>query len=256
MIQLLKVELKKITNYRTFWVFITLYAVTLGILALNLRNVFVKDGVNLDNMPILKFPDVWHTATYIAGFFNIILAIFVIISITNEYEFRTIRQNIIDGWSRRDFLIAKLWPIFLLSIGAAMYVFLITYGIGLSNSEDTSFAVSMHNSEFIFAFMFQSFIYLCFAFLLGLLFKKPGIAIGVLLLYSAVIEPLLGFNLPGYIGNYLPVSSIRNIIELPFLKYGVSNAQKFISAQSLIVPGCYGIIFILIASLVLKKKDL
>lgn len=256
MIQLFKVELKKIINYKTFWVFTTLYIVTLGVLALNLKNVFVEDGINLDKIPVLKFPDVWHTVTYIASFFNIILAIFVIISITNEYEFRTIRQNIIDGWSRQNFLISKLGPILFLSIGASLYIFLITYAVGFSNSQDSSFAASMKNSEFILGFMLQSFVYLSFAFLLGLLFKKPGIAIGILLLYSVVIEPLLDFNLPSYISSYLPISATRKIIQLPFLKYGVTNAQKFISFQSLIVPICYGIIFILIASSVLKRRDL
>lgn len=256
MIQLFKVELKKIVNYKTFWVFLTLYIITLGVLALNLKSIFVEDGINLDKIPVLKFPDVWHTITYIASFFNLILAIFVIVSITNEYEFRTIRQNIIDGWSRHDFLISKLGPILFLSIGASLFIFLITYGVGLSNSGDSPFPATMKNSEFILGFMLQSFVYLSFAFLLGLIFKKAGIAIGILLLYSVIIEPLFGFNLPSYISYYMPISAIRNIIQLPFLKYGVTNAQKFISVQSLIVPICYEIIFIFIAYSVLKKRDL
>ena len=40
-------------------------------------------------------------------FQGIVLAIMVVISITNEYTYRTLRQNIIDGLSRWEFLLIK-----------------------------------------------------------------------------------------------------------------------------------------------------
>ena len=54
------------------------------------------------------FPEVWKTTAYFSSFFVFIPAIVIIMLITNEYTYKTQRQNIIDGWSRAEFITAKL----------------------------------------------------------------------------------------------------------------------------------------------------
>ena len=71
------------------------------------------DEVDILRVPLYHFPDIWQNLTYISTYFQPILAIIVIISLTNEFSFKTIRQNIIDGFDRKDFLVSKLLSIFI-----------------------------------------------------------------------------------------------------------------------------------------------
>ena len=85
--------------------------------------ISLKDLAEMNNIPIYQFPDIWHNITYVAGFLKFILAIYMIISITNEMTYDTLRQNIMNGLSRVDFIISKLVLVFLLSVGSTLFVF-------------------------------------------------------------------------------------------------------------------------------------
>src|SRR5689334_11785139 len=118
MIQLLKIEWLKIRRYRAFWVlagaFIVLFPLTFYFVAhkymeaINQRN----DEANMLNSIMgapFVFPKVWHSASWFGGLFIIILGMLFILLITNEVQYRTHRQNIIDGWSRTEFIVAKFY---------------------------------------------------------------------------------------------------------------------------------------------------
>jgi len=109
MLHLLKIELKKMTSYRTFWVVCGLYFITIGFSTASGME-FLKwlasfidgfgENLNIDRIPLYHFPDVWLNLVWWSGLFKVLLGIMVVISITNEYSYRTVRQNIIDGLSR------------------------------------------------------------------------------------------------------------------------------------------------------------
>src|SRR5688572_6247356 len=105
MLHLLRIDLKKLTNYRTFWVVGGLYFLILGFGAasgmefLKLLSRLIEgfgQEININRIPLYHFPDVWLNLIWHCGLLKIILAIMVVISVTNEYTYRTIRQNIID----------------------------------------------------------------------------------------------------------------------------------------------------------------
>ena len=119
--RIVRIELLKIKSYSTFWVLTSLYfliLVTIFFSGKFFLDFLASKGESLGNIvdpsriPIYDFPDVWHNLTYVAGFLKFILAIYVIISITNEINYGTIRQNIMNGLSRWDFLISKLVLVF------------------------------------------------------------------------------------------------------------------------------------------------
>ena len=116
MIKLLKIDFKKLRHYRTFWILSILYFTTMGLVTSSGME-FLKwlkskgadfDEVDILRVPLYHFPDIWQNLTYISTFFQPVLAIIVIISLTNEFSYKTIRQNIIDGFDRKDFLISTL----------------------------------------------------------------------------------------------------------------------------------------------------
>ena len=41
--------------------------------------------------------------------------------ISNEYTFKTHRQNIIDGWSRKQFITSKLMDVLIISLIVTLY---------------------------------------------------------------------------------------------------------------------------------------
>ena len=102
MLYLLKVDLKKLTSYRTFWIVCGLYFFTLGMTTatgMEFLKWLVSMGaefgadIKVTRIPLYHFPDVWQNITFISGFFKAILAFMVVISITNEFSYRTVRQN-------------------------------------------------------------------------------------------------------------------------------------------------------------------
>ena len=88
------------------------------------RALFALNGFDPLRVPILYFPDIWQNITYVYTFLKIFIAILVIISVSNEFTYKTIRQNVIDGMDRMEFLISKLTTILLLSLYSTLLVFL------------------------------------------------------------------------------------------------------------------------------------
>src|SRR5688572_27661458 len=124
MSSLIKTEWLKIKKYPAFWWM-------LGIVALSYPGmnyaIYVngyKDQLTDDTMgPILQmlpnpftFPDVWQTVAFISSLFVFLPSIVIIMFITNEYTYKTSRQNIIDGWSRNNFMLSKLIDVVIISV--------------------------------------------------------------------------------------------------------------------------------------------
>ena len=115
MTRLFEIEWLKLKNYRVFWILIIMYFTGLIIVlssGMFLMQFFKNQGAEFSGIdptiiPLYDFPDVWQNMTYVATFFKIILAFIVIISVTNEISYRTMRQNVIDGMSKWEFLKSK-----------------------------------------------------------------------------------------------------------------------------------------------------
>src|SRR5579872_5368963 len=140
MLHLLKIDLKKLTSYRTFWVVCGLYFTTLAAVTASgmefLKWIAGKGAefganININRIPLYHFPDVWQNLVFVSGVFKIVLAIMVVISITNEYQYRTIRQNVIDGLSRWEFLQSKILTNMMLSLISVAMVFVVALITGM-----------------------------------------------------------------------------------------------------------------------------
>src|SRR5690606_33321147 len=77
---------------------------------------------DLQEVGLFAFPDVWHNITYVAGFLKFILALIIIIDVTNDYTFRTNRQHIIDGLSYVEYTATKVILIFWLAIVSTLLI--------------------------------------------------------------------------------------------------------------------------------------
>lgn len=267
MIHLLKIDLKKLTSYRTFWVICGLYFLTLGFTTasgMEFLKWLVSKGaefgtsININRIPLYHFPDVWQNLTYISGFFKIVLAFMVVISVTNEFTYRTVRQNIIDGMSRTEFLFSKILTNILLSLMSVAMVFLIALVAGLIYSPVVELADIVDYLQFFLAYFIEVFAFLSYALMLGLLIQRSGLTI-VILFLSHMIEAIVKANiddqLPGLI-QFFPMESISNLIKMPFARYVFQEIQDYVSMTAVAIALVWTFLFNYFGYLKLKKADL
>jgi ABC-type transport system involved in multi-copper enzyme maturation permease subunit len=264
--RLLKLEWIKIRSNATFWVLaglhigIVLLVVLSGkafIRSLSVNGNTLKDLVDKTNIPIYEFPDIWHNLTYVAGYLKFILAIYVIISITNEITYDTLRQNIMNGLSRAEFIMSKLMLIFLLAAGSALFVFLTGLTVGLLSTTNPDLHEVIRYSGFVPAYFLQLSAYLIFALLTGLLIKRTGLAMGLMFLYTLIIEPVIALRINNdMIKGLLPLKSISNLIHMPFGRYLLREVQDYVSFREIVIVIAYTALFIFLINLLLKKRDL
>lgn len=167
------------------------------------------------------FPKVWQATSDVSSFLLVIAGLIMIISVSNEYSFKTHRQNIIDGLSRTQFIMVKLVDGVIISIVSTIWVILIGFFFGLFEGHTS---ISFDNFYFVFYFFLQALSYCWLAVLLGLLFKRSGIAIGVFFLYTVILENALAAILDHAVpsssflqgsGNYLPIQSSDELMPFP-----------------------------------------
>lgn len=267
MIKLFKIDFKKIRGSKVFWILTGLYALLIILFFFGVQGFLddladeanKKSPIPLPGLSAYSLPDIWHNLVYIAGYFKMFLGVVVIILITSEYSYKTIRQNIISGMSRWDFLKSKLITIAVITFGATLLVFIIGTILGLIHTEDVSAGVFFGKMEFLLAYYLEMFAFLCLAFLIGMLVKRSGFAIGLLLLYFYIVEPVARYYLPDYIGDYMPKYVIGTMIDIPNTSimrlFGVSF-QDYISLLDVGLVVAYTALFIGLSYLIIKKRDL
>ena len=103
MLSLIKIEWLKIKKYPAFWWMLGIVALTYpGVNAMfyygYLEATTGKEVTNNIAKMLLgnpfAFPETWHSVAYFSSFFILLPSILVIMLVTNEYTFRTHRQNI------------------------------------------------------------------------------------------------------------------------------------------------------------------
>jgi ABC-2 type transport system permease protein len=226
----------KVKNYRTFWI---LLAITvLSIPAFNymlynlMKNSFPKvKGRTPQGAPLTSplgspfaFPDAWQTVSWNATLLFLIPAILIITLITNEYTYKTHRQNIIDGFSRRQWITIKMVEVLLLSILCTIVVALTAIGFGTLGNKLEAGQSMWEQSRFIGFYFVQMISYSMIAFLLATLIRRAGLAIGAFLMYMLVENIIVGIFRINKINaaDYLPEEVTDRLIPQPYLKVIVS----------------------------------
>jgi ABC-2 type transport system permease protein len=227
MTNLLYTEWLKIRKYRAFW-WMT------GIIALSYpginyifytvyQEMMNKGDASSQLVKMLvgnpfTFPGVWHTVAYASSLFTFIPAVAVIMFITNEYTFKTQRQNIIDGWSRRQFMTAKLMDVLMITVLVVLMYLTVALIIGTVSQSDGASAGSWENSKYIGLFALQTFSQLSIAFLFAFLARKAFIALGAFLFYSIILEPMASSYLRHKMndeGRFFPLEISDRLVPVP-----------------------------------------
>lgn len=274
MIRLLNLELQKLLLNRTskILIFTSFILPFFVILLSSLKiNVFGFFTLELGELGIFNFPIIWHLTTFFASQFKFFFAIVVVSMIGNEYSNKTIKQNLIDGLSKKEFILSKFYTIVFFSLVSTVLISLISLSIGLYYSSYNEVAIIFRETEFIVAYFVKLVGFFSLCLLFGMLLKRSAFALAflfILYIFEWIIFGLLTWkfdlNLAEKIQNFFPLKSMYKLIDQPFQRIAMT---KFPDKQTLsydyavhwyeiaIVLG-WTALFVYLSYRLLKKRDL
>jgi len=227
MLNLFKIEWLKIRTYRTFWVlfagFLVFFPAGFYLMAYkymermgNTKSVEEKLLKALLDAPFV-FPKVWHAAAWTGGMFFVMIGMLFILLITNEVQYRTHRQNIIDGWSRMDFLMAKFSILIFFVAVSTLLVFIMGLVVGAVFSPSTG--KMFEGVRYVGYFAIMATLYMMLAFLVAILIKRTGLSIIIYFAIVCIIDNILWlvFTLrESQLGYYMPLEAVDSLVPNPF----------------------------------------
>lgn len=186
----------------------------------------------ITNNAIFSFPHVWKYTTYSASFFNVLMGVTVVIITCNELQFKTMRQNVIEGLSKREVILGKFLIIMLLSVLVTLYTFLVALIMGgIYSGFDNSF----NGIDKIWPYLLQTLGYFSFAFLFALIVKRPALSIVFFIIYFP-IETIVGAFLPGGLYQFFPLKVWADLTPLPFFDQILEQREQAENREIWILP--------------------
>lgn len=276
--RLLSIELQKIWLNKASRVLTLTYFILLSFIAL-IASIKFDLGVfkfHLAEMGIFNFPFIWHFNTYIAAILKFFLAIVIVSMMANEYSYGTLKQNLIDGMSKKELVLSKFLTVIVFALASTVFVFVMSLILGLCFSSYTEVSIIFSDLEYIVAFFVKLTGFFSLCLFLGILVKRSAFAIGFLLVLSiaeGIANGILTFKIfpdspiAGYITQFFPLEAMSNLIVEPFSRLslvktignqiGVENTKDYgVTFTAILIVLAWVIILNFLSFKILKKRDL
>jgi ABC-type transport system involved in multi-copper enzyme maturation permease subunit len=275
MLRLIKLELQKLWLNKVSRVLIFVSFIlpfTVLVLSSIKINFFGFFTLELGELGIFNFPIIWHITTFFASYFKFFFAIVVVSMIGNEYSNKTLKQNLIDGLSKKEFILSKFYTIVFFSFCATVLIGLATFLIGLYYSSYTEATIIFREIEFLLAYFVKlvGFFSLCLFF--GMLLKRSAFALGFLvilyifewLVFWGAYEAFGSADTAFKVKNFMPLESMYKLIDQPIQRIVMTKFPEKTDIaydyavhwyEILIVLG-WTAVFIFLSYRLLKKRDL
>ena len=276
--RLLSIELQKIWMNKASKVLTLCYFILLSFIALIASIKFEIGAIKLHfaEMGIFNFPFIWHFNTYIAAWLKFFLAIVIVSMMANEYSYGTLKQNLIDGMSKKEFILSKFLTIVVFALCSTLFVFILSIVLGYSFSSYTEPSIVFSDLEYIVAFFVKLVGFFSFCLFLGILVKRSAFAIGFLLVWSiieSITKGLLVFyifpenKIADNITQFFPLESMSNLIIEPFTRLnviknigtqlGVDDIKDYgVPFSAIVIVLAWSFIFMFLSHKLLKNRDL
>ncbi len=276
MLRLLTIEYHKLKHSRTSRVLIIGYFILLSAIALLASIKFNIFGAEfrLADQGIFNFPYIWHFNTFMAAILKFFLAVVIVSMTANEYSNRTLKQNLIDGLSKEEFILSKFITVIVFAAISTVFIFILNLILGFSFSDFNEASIVFTGLEFLFGFFLKLVAFFSFCLFLGILIKRSAFALGFLLFWW-IFEWIIWLGtayvatkeIAWQVWNFLPLGSMWNLINEPFTRLEiVQTAANQLQTEMVMDYGvewyeiaivCVWIfIFIHSSFLLLKKRDL
>ena len=278
MLRLLSIELHKLKYNKSAKVISIVYFILITFIALiaSIEFKFGDFNFRIADQGIFNFPFIWHFNTWIASILKLFLAIVIVAMMANEYSNRTLKQNLIDGLSKKEFVISKFLTVVLFSVVSTLFVFIVSLMLGLVFSDYNEFGIIFSDTEYLLAYFINLIGFFSFCLFIGILVKRSAFALGFLLIWSIIEGIIYGFlkwemfrntNLADSIMQLFPLASMSNLIKEPFSRLGAVQSAasqlgevldkdysvQFITVLIVLIWTC---LFVYGSYAILKKRDL
>ncbi len=277
MIRLLQIEFIKLWNNRASKILIISYFVLLTSIALVAAIKFDIGPIqfHLAEQGIFNFPYIWHFNTFITAFFKLFLAIVIVSMMANEYSNKTIKQNLIDGLSKKEFILSKFLTVVSFALISVIFVFVVSLILGLIYSDYNELSIIFSDLEYLLAFFLKLVGFFSFCLFLGILVKRSAFALGFLILwqvFEGFVRGMLRWQVmdgenTDRIMAFFPLNSMWNLIKEPFSRLGaVQSVANQIGEEislnyqvhwyEMLIVLSWTVIFIYLSYALLRKRDL
>ena len=276
--RLLAIELQKIWKNRASRVLTISYFILLSFIAL-IASIKFDIGFlkfHLAEMGIFNFPFIWHFNTYVAAILKLFLAIVIVSMMANEYSYGTLKQNLIDGMSKKEFILSKFLTVVLFAATSTVFVFFMSLILGLYFSSYNEVSIIFSGLEYILAYFIKLVGFFSFCLFLGILVKRSAFALGFLMVWNimeGIAKGILSFklfpegNVSAYISQFFPLEAMSNLIVEPITRLsaiesigtqmGIENIKDYsVHWYSILIVLAWTVIFMLMSYKLLEKRDL
>jgi hypothetical protein len=277
--RLLSIELQKIWLSRSSRILSIAYFFILSFIAL-IASIKFNIGsfqLHIADQGIFNFPYIWHFNTYIAAILKFFLAIVIVSMMANEYSYGTLKQNLIDGMSKQEFVLSKFLTVVVFAAASTLFVFVMSLILGYSFSSYTEISIVFSDLEYLLAYFVKLLGFFSFCLFLGILVKRSAFAIGFLFVWNileGITKGILNFKVfpegktADNIMQFFPLESMGNLIVEPFSRLSViKNIQTAIGGagngkdyrvhfSSILIVLAWTAIFVFLSYKLLKKRDL
>lgn len=278
MLRLLNIEFQKLRYSRASKVLVIIYFALLTSIALIAAIKFDIGPVqfHLAEMGIFNFPYIWHFNTFVASILKFFLLLVIVSMMANEYTDRTLKQNLIDGLSKKEFILSKFYTVIVFALISTVFVFITSLILGYVYSDYDEFSIVFSDLEYLLAFFVKLIGFFSFGLFMGILIKRSAFAVGALLVWFIGESMLKGYlywkfqddtSVVSQIMQFFPLESLSNLIKEPFTRL---NAVQSIAKQvgedlskdfsvhwyQIVIVLVWTVIFIYSSYRILKKRDL
>jgi ABC-2 type transport system permease protein len=198
MLTLLKIEWLKVKKYKPFWFILGFLLLLAPLATIGCGEMFraaleqlFKEKQIIERVPNpFDFKNVFLTSAWINNGLNIAWGMLLILMVGNEFQNKTIRQNVIDGQNRNDIITSKLLLEIIYSFISAVLSVLSGVIAGLIYSR-TSFEFDLNIFKTFGIAFFAAFMQMTFALLFAFFIKRPALSVILYLGYTIFVENLL-----------------------------------------------------------------
>ena len=234
---------------------------------------------HLADMGIFNFPYIWHFNTFMASLFKFFLLLVIVSMISNEYSYKTLKQNLIDGLSKKEFILSKFYTVIVLAGISTLFVFIVSLVLGFIYSDYNELTIITSDLEYLVGFFIKLVGFFSFGLFFGFLVKRSAFAVGAMFVWLILESILKGFLFYAFRGSesisdhvdqimrFLPFESMSNLIKEPFTRLGAVrsvatsvgeqiNKSYDVEFLNIIIVVAWTCIFIYGSYAMLKKRDL
>ncbi|WP_435254503.1 ABC transporter permease [Tenacibaculum sp. A30] len=282
MLRLLNIELHKLKYNRASKVLSIIYFALLTSIALIAAIKFDIGPIkfHLAEQGIFNFPYIWHFNTYIAATFKFFLLLVIVSMMANEYSYKTLKQNLIDGLSKKEFILSKFYTVIAFAFISTLFVFIVSLILGAIYSDFNEMSIIFSDLGYLVAFFIKLLGFFSFGLFLGILIKRSAFAVAAMIVWLIVESLIKGYlywtfrdvktgtdEAVNSVMQFFPLESMANLIKEPFTRLGAVKSvasqigENFtkdysVSLFNITIVLIWTAIFIYSSYALLKKRDL